>query len=102
MLDLITSTEEVHYDNYRAKHLENGEINTMKSSQLANKFKDEEELLRRKFTEQVKIEENRFRQWEARLIAERDRLNKDLEAEHTYIKELEGEVDTFASQKHRR
>ncbi|KAI9598310.1 Septin-domain-containing protein [Syncephalis fuscata] len=102
MLDLITSTEEVHYDNYRAKHLDNGEINTMKSSQLASKFKEEEEVLRRKFTEQVKIEENRFRQWEARLIGERDRLNKDLEAEHTYIKELEGEVEQSAAQKYRR
>ncbi|RKP05656.1 septin, partial [Thamnocephalis sphaerospora] len=36
MLDLITSTEEVHYDSYRAQHLENGEINTMKSSQLSS------------------------------------------------------------------
>jgi cell division control protein 12 len=97
MLDLISSTEEVHYDAYRTRHLESGEINTMKSSQLAQKFKEEEEALRRKFTEQVKIEENRFRQWEARLIAERDRLNKDLEAEHTYIKELEKELEAYAS-----
>lgn len=29
-----------------------------------SKFKEEEEMLRKKFTEQVKAEEARFRQWE--------------------------------------
>jgi hypothetical protein len=28
------------------------------------------------------VEESRFRQWEQKLISERDRLNKDLEATH--------------------
>ncbi|CAG8503316.1 1627_t:CDS:2, partial [Ambispora leptoticha] len=37
--------------------------------------------------------ENRFRQWEQHLIAERDRLNKDLEAEHSQIKALESELE---------
>jgi hypothetical protein len=46
------------------------------------KFKEEEENLRKRFTEQVKVEEQRFRQWEQKLISERDRLNKDLEATH--------------------
>ncbi|EEB08232.1 septin Spn4 [Schizosaccharomyces japonicus yFS275] len=53
----------------------------------------EEEQLRRKFTEQVRAEEARFRQWEQRLIAERDRLNKDLEAQHFFIKQLEHEIE---------
>ena len=83
------------------------------------KFKEEEETLRKRFTEQVKQEENRFRQWEQhvstsqnlfcftipslsnynftfyplQLIAERDRLNKDLEAEHSHIKSLEQELE---------
>ena len=39
------------------------------------KFKEEEENLRTRFTEQVKKEEARFRQWEQKLISERDRLN---------------------------
>ncbi|CAG8760710.1 1215_t:CDS:2, partial [Rhizophagus irregularis] len=55
----------------------------------------EEEALRKRFTEQVKQEENRFRQWEQHLIAERDRLNKDLEAEHSHIKSLEQELETI-------
>ena len=57
------------------------------------KMREEEESLRKKFTEQVKAEESRFRQWEQRLIAERDRLNKDLENEHNYIKTLEAEIE---------
>ncbi|KAI0239387.1 Septin spn4 [Massospora cicadina] len=69
MLDLIMSTDEKGIGELRKKR-ENP------------KFKEEEEALRFKFTEQVRIEESRFRQWELKLIAERDRLNKDLEAEH--------------------
>jgi cell division control protein 12 len=38
--------------------------------------------LRKRFTEQVKVEEQRFRTWEQKLIGERDRLNKDLESTH--------------------
>lgn len=59
------------------------------------KFKEEEDNLRKKFTEQVKQEENRFRHWEQQLIAERDRLNKDLEDKHAQIKNLEGELDAL-------
>jgi cell division control protein 12 len=39
------------------------------------------------------MEEARFRQWEQHLIAERDRLNKDLEQAHGQIKSLEMELD---------
>ncbi|KAI7101499.1 hypothetical protein KC352_g37807, partial [Hortaea werneckii] len=59
------------------------------------KFKEEEEALRKRFTEQVKVEEQRFRQWEQKLIAERDRLNKDLESSHAVIKQLEAEVESM-------
>jgi len=57
------------------------------------KFKEEEENLRKRFTEQVKKEEARFRQWEQKLISERDRLNKDLESTHAAIKQLEMELE---------
>jgi len=100
MLDLTTSTEEIHYDNYRARFLA-GQIGP-KSSQLAARFKDEEDSLRKKFTEQVKMEENRFRQWESKLIAERDRLNKDLENEHAYVKALEMELEQYQMGKYKR
>jgi len=88
MLDLITTTEEQHYEAYRAQQMETRKFGEARPRKLDNpKFKEEEEALRKRFTEQVKIEEQRFRQWEQKLIAERDRLNKDLEATHAaYVK----------------
>jgi cell division control protein 12 len=112
MLDLVTTTEETHYEAYRQTQMETRKFGEPKVKKLDNpKFKEEEELLRKRFTEQVKLEESRFRQWEqhvsasladqrnvmrlkslsptAQLIAERDRLNKDLEHAHSAIKQLE-------------
>lgn len=83
MLDLIHTTEEQHYEAYRALQMETRKFGEARPRKLDNpKFKEEEEALRKRFTEQVKIEEQRFRTWEQKLISERDRLNKDLEATH--------------------
>ncbi|RMJ22355.1 hypothetical protein PHISP_06769, partial [Aspergillus sp. HF37] len=96
MLDLIHTTEEQHYEVYRAQQMETRKFGEARPRKLDNpKFKEEEESLRKRFTEQVKVEEQRFRQWEQKLIAERDRLNKDLEATHAAIKSLEGEMETL-------
>ena len=65
MLDLISTTEELHYENYRQQQMETRKFGEPKVKRLENpKFKEEEEQLRRKFTEQVKAEEARFRHWE--------------------------------------
>ena len=94
MLDLIHTTEELHYEAYRAQQMETRKFGEARPRKLDNpKFKEEEEALRKRFTEQVKAEEARFRQWEQHLIAERDRLNKDLESAHGAIKSLEAELD---------
>ncbi|GAA5975489.1 hypothetical protein JCM21900_003570 [Sporobolomyces salmonicolor] len=94
MLDLITTSEEMHYENYRQQQMETRKFGEPKVKKVENpKFKEEEEALRKRFTEQVKMEEARFRQWEQHLIAERDRLNKDLEQAHGQIKALEVELD---------
>lgn len=83
MLDLIHTTEEQHYEAYRASQMETRKMGEARPRKLDNpKFKEEEENLRKRFTEQVKKEEARFRQWEQKLISERDRLNKDLESTH--------------------
>lgn len=83
MLDLIHTTEEQHYEAYRAQQMETRKFGEARPRKLDNpKFKEEEENLRKRFTEQVKEEENRFRKWEQKLISERDRLNKDLESTH--------------------
>jgi cell division control protein 12 len=116
MLDLISTTEETHYESYRQQQMETRKFGEPKVKKLENpKFKEEEEQLRKRFTEQVKAEEARFRQWEqhvrcsftslsvivveficnSQLIAERDRLNKDLEMAHSAIKQLEAELDNL-------
>ena len=93
MLDLISTTEDSHYEAYRQQQMETRKFGEPKVKKLDNpKFKEEEEALRKRFTEQVKVEEQRFRSWEQKLIGERDRLNKDLEATHAQIKQLEGEL----------
>ncbi|OAA66974.1 Cell division protein GTP binding protein [Niveomyces insectorum RCEF 264] len=96
MLDLIHTTEELHYEAYRAQQMETRKFGEARPRKLDNpKFKEEEEALRKRFTEQVKIEEQRFRQWEQKLIGERDRLNKDLEQTHAQIKQLEAELEAM-------
>lgn len=65
MLDLVSTTEEIHYENYRQQQMETRKFGEPKVKKLDNpKFKEEEEALRKKFTEQVKSEEARFRKWE--------------------------------------
>ncbi|KAI9485072.1 Septin-domain-containing protein [Zychaea mexicana] len=94
MHDLISTTEEIHYENYRQIQMETRKFGEAKSKKYENpKHKEQEEKLRLAFTEQVKKEENRFRQWEAQLVTERDRLNKDLEEQHAKIKAMETELE---------
>lgn len=65
MLDLISTTEESHYEAYRQQQMETRKYGERKVKKFHNpKFQEEEEQLRRRFTEQVKSEEARFRQWE--------------------------------------
>lgn len=114
MLDLILSTNEMHFETFRSLKLgdeeesangreitetdENGEVvkkpaNYKKPRRLYNpKFKDEEDALKKFFTEQVKAEEQRFRQWETNIVNERNRLNQDLEEMQSTLKTLEDQV----------
>jgi cell division control protein 12 len=52
------------------------------------KFKEEEEALRQRFTEQVKTEENRFRQWERQV--RRKLRKKDQETYDSIVAERKG------------
>ncbi|KAI9635258.1 putative cytokinesis-related protein [Dioszegia hungarica] len=98
MLDLIASTEENHYEAYRLAQMETRKFGEPKVRKIDNpKYREEEEMLRKRFTEQVKLEEARFRQWEQHLITERDRLNKDLEQAHSSIKSLENELEQMSA-----
>lgn len=96
MLDLIHTTEEIHYEAYRAQQMETRKFGEARPRKLDNpKFKEEEEALRKRFTDEVRREEQRFRGWEQKLIQERDRLNKDLEQSHALIKNLEVDVQNL-------
>lgn len=96
MSDLIETTELVHYENYRLSEMATRKFGEGKFVKVENpKHREKEELLRKEFTEQVKNEESRFRQWETQLVSERDRLNKDLETRHAQIKALESELESL-------
>ncbi|KAL0095484.1 Septin-domain-containing protein [Phycomyces blakesleeanus] len=96
MLDLITTTEENHYENYRQAQMETRKFGSPRSQPSENaKFKEEEEVLRKRFTEQVKGEEARFRAWEQQLLSERDRLHKELESQSDKIKDIQSEIDNY-------
>lgn len=111
MLDLILSTNEIHYETYRSLKLggdeeeteetENGGHSESKSAKVEYKkprrfynpkFKEEEDALKKFFTEQVKAEDQRFRQWETNIINERTRLNEDLESMQSKLKTLKDQV----------
>ncbi|KAI9204223.1 Septin-domain-containing protein [Polychytrium aggregatum] len=98
MHDLISSTEETHFENFRSTKLtaegrSDDDPSARARKVMDTKMKEEEDALRKRFTEQVRLEEARFRQWEQRLIAERDRLNQDLEQQHRAVKQLEDEYE---------
>lgn len=93
MLDLILATQELHYESYREMRLDAGEQLLRRLRRTHNpKFKEEEEALKKYFTEQVRAEELRFKQWEQNIVHERQRLHKDLEEVQATIKLLEEQV----------
>lgn len=73
MHDLISSTQEIHYENYRSERMSvvegksDDDPATKANKALIGSMKKDEEMLRKRFTEQVRMEENRFRQWEQRV-----------------------------------
>lgn len=72
MHDLIRTTQDTHYENYRSNFLISiGQSDDDPASRskklLAKKLKEDEEALRKRFTDQVRQEEKRFRQWEQRV-----------------------------------
>lgn len=71
MLDLVSTTEDIHYENYRQQQMETRKFGEPKVKKDENpKFRQEEDELRKKFTDQVKAEEGRFRIWEQHVCGE--------------------------------
>ncbi|AOA64838.1 Component of the septin ring, required for cytokinesis [Komagataella phaffii CBS 7435] len=94
MLDLILSTEELHYETYRSLRLSDDvPERSHEISRINNpKFLEEEKALRQAFSNQVKVEEQRFKQWEQNINTERARLNHDLSEIQEQIKQMEDQI----------
>jgi cell division control protein 12 len=72
MHDLIQSTNETHYETHRSSRLttmgrNDEDPDAMAKKTLEKSMKGEEEALRKRFTEQVRLEESRFRKWEQKV-----------------------------------
>ena len=61
-------------------------------------LKQAEQKFRDRLAEKVKVEDGRFRQWEQRLVAERARLMKNLEQDHSFVKALSKDVEMLERQ----
>lgn len=105
MLDLILSTEELHYENYRRLKM-NGEVSDddnneteatkdVKKLEQNPEFIEEEKKLKRYFAEQLRNEDQRFKQWKQNIHTEKNRLNHDLANLQSDMKTLEEEVRTL-------
>lgn len=113
LLDLIITTQELHYETYRRLRLEGSNDNEDNANgdssmplkaparKLSHnpKYKEEENALKKYFTDQVKAEEQRFRQWEQNIVNERIRLNGDLEDIQSKVKKLEEQVRSLQLKK---
>ncbi len=72
MHDLVVKTNDVYYESFRSKTLStrgfsDKDPHSITKKMLADKMKNDEDALRKSFLEQVKLEENRFKQWEQRV-----------------------------------
>lgn len=108
MLDLILSTKEIHYETFRGKMmngdgLKNGDESN-KDDELNDrvinnpKFIEEEKKLKRYFAEQLRNEDQRFKQWKQNIHTEKNRLNHDLAQLQSEMKQLEEEVRILQEQ----
>lgn len=108
MLDLILSTNEIHYETFRSKMM-NGDGSksgdgSNKDEELNDrvvnnpKFIEEEKKLKRYFAEQLRNEDQRFKQWKQNIHTEKNRLNHDLAQLQSEMKQLEEEVRILQEQ----
>ncbi|ODV87774.1 hypothetical protein CANARDRAFT_228040 [[Candida] arabinofermentans NRRL YB-2248] len=113
MLDLILSTEELHYETFRTLKMQdsnningsnntsNNDITEKKIDKFSNnpKFAEEEKKIKRYFAEQLRNEDYRFKQWKQNIHTEKNRLNHDLSTLQTELKTLEEQVKQLKEKK---
>lgn len=104
MLDLILSTEELHYESYRTSNFKDvdaeNDSEDVKNSRLKNpKFLEQKKALEKYYTDQVKSEEQRFSQWQQNIINERNTMNKGLKELESQVKQLEDQIHSLKIKK---
>lgn len=106
MLDLILSTNEIQYETFRSKMMSTPSDGAKKadpdsSEKIINnpKFIEEEKKLKRYFAEQLRNEDQRFKQWKQNIHTEKNRLNHDLAQLQSEMKKLEEEVRVLQERK---
>lgn len=106
MLDLILSTNEIHYENFRNRMMNSNETELTESSNKLSdkissnpKFIEEEKKLKRYYAEQLRNEDQRFKQWKQNIYTEKNRLNHDLAQLQSQMKKLEEEVRLLQERK---
>lgn len=72
MYDLIHTTEDIHFENFRTSKMvaqgrSDDDPQVRARKQFEVRMKDEEANLRKRFTDDVKKEEQRFRVWEQKV-----------------------------------
>lgn len=99
MHDLIITNNEIHYENFRLQRIENRTAYVDKES-LARakalfdaKIKEEEQNFRSKISHKVYEVENRLREWEKKVAAERSRLQANLEFEQESLTMATKEIE---------
>lgn len=100
LLNIISSMEQGHYENFRDKTLEKGGLSAGMTPEklkkdLQAKMQKQEEQMRKRFTDQVKQEEVRFQEWEERLRAESEKLQQELERTKADLNALEEDVNSL-------
>lgn len=107
MLDLILSTNEIHYETFRSRMMNtDGDATTAESTTKSTdtlstnpQFLEEEKKLKRYFAEQLRNEDQRFKQWKQNIYTEKNRLNHDLAQLQSQMKKLEEEVRILQEKK---
>jgi cell division control protein 12 len=70
MHDLISTTKDDHYEEFRTRQLTGqGRSDDLAGAKrnVQSKMREDEDALRKRFAEQVRLEETRFRQWEQKV-----------------------------------
>lgn len=89
MLDLITTTQEVHYENYRKTQLEQHAL------RLSAQFKNDQDALRTRLQQEFSEQEQRLYAWEMKLRNDEKQFCKDWDRQMEELRELQMQLQSL-------